>query len=83
MALLEEEAEVINQKVPGSLFHPLAGIGIAGWLSSGIRTWVCILIRWSGEETVGRGFYEGFVRGSKLILLAAPRVSKSRGKMLG
>ncbi|XP_064437673.1 bcl-2-like protein 12 isoform X4 [Mirounga angustirostris] len=29
VALLEEEAEVINQKVTGSLFHPLAKIGIA------------------------------------------------------
>ncbi|XP_035924123.1 bcl-2-like protein 12 isoform X3 [Halichoerus grypus] len=29
VALLEEEAEVINQKVTGSLFHPLARIGIA------------------------------------------------------
>lgn len=81
--MLEEEAEVINQKVTGSLFHPLARIGIVGWLGTGIRTWICILIRWSGEERVGLGFYEGFVRGSKLILLPAPQANKPRGKISG
>lgn len=54
VALLEEEAEVINQKVMGGLSHPLDRIGIAGWLGPGIQSWICILIRWSGEEE-GRG----------------------------
>lgn len=59
MALLEEEAEVMNQKVMSSLFHPLAGMGIPGWLGTGIRSWICILIGWSCGERVGQGFTEG------------------------
>lgn len=42
--MLEEEAEDINQKVMVGLFHPLARIGIAGWLRTGIRSWIYILI---------------------------------------
>lgn len=59
VALLEEEAEDINQKVMVGLLHPLAKIGTAGWLGTGIRSWICILIGWSGGARVGQGLHKG------------------------